>query len=101
MPDKFIGIAEWLVGENSVIANDYSVFKATAFDEAVFIKVLDFFVVAKSTGAGNFRAPSIRANLNTKKLSESAISAGAGAGDLEEVMRDRGAPRSGSAKGLA
>lgn len=88
--NEFVGITKGFVGENGIFADDDSIFEATAFDETVFDEIFDFFEEAEGAGVGDIAFPRIRSNFKAAKLGEPALFVGAGAGDLENFVGEKG-----------
>jgi hypothetical protein len=90
VPDEFIGIAQWFVSEDGIFADDDGVFEAAAFNQPVFDEELDLFEKAKRAGMSDVALPGFWGNFEAAKLSEPTFFIGAGAGDFENLVGEKG-----------
>ena len=90
MPHELLAVAHRLGRQHGVVADDDGVLEAAAADEAVLDEVLDLLVKTKRPRLGDLALPRLGRQLDAEKLGEPSALVGAGARDLEAVVREGG-----------
>ena len=90
VPHELLAVAHRLGRQHSVVADDDGVLEAAAPNEAVLDEVLDLLVKTKRPRLGDLALPRLGRQLDAEKLGEPSALVGAGARDLEAVVREGG-----------
>ena len=87
---EFLRIAKRLIGQHRVVADDHCVLEAAALDEPVADEELDLLVETERARVRQVPLPGLGRHLEAVVLGETAFLVGAGAGDLEALVRKEG-----------
>src|SRR5262249_15701901 len=90
VPDEFVRVPQWFGGENGIVSNDYGIFEAPAFDQAIGDQEFDLFKETKGARIGQLALPGFGGEFDAVKLGEAALLIGTGASDFEGVIREQG-----------
>jgi hypothetical protein len=87
VPNKFFGITQRFVRQNSVITNNHCILQAAAPYQPVVEQVFQLLVKTKCPGVSEFFFPRLRRKFHTVELRESSLSIRTRAANFESLVR--------------